>query len=104
MKYSKVKTEDRRKRILDAAITLAKTKGLKSITRDGVANAAEMSYGSINLAFGTIDSLREELMKEAIQRGVLEIVAEGLGNKDPVAMCAPSRIKQQAITFMLAGN
>lgn len=92
--------ELRRKHILDAAIELAKTKGYKSISRDDVANSANIVPGLVSYYFQSIDLLRILVLKTAVKREVLEIVAQGLVQKDPIAIQAPSELKHRAIAYL----
>jgi AcrR family transcriptional regulator len=95
---------ERQKQIIDKALEIARKDGIKAVTRDGLAVACGISQGAINLNFGTMEALRIELMHEAVARKIIEIVAEGLGAKNPIASAAPSSLKKQAIVHLLAGT
>jgi len=88
--------DERRAELLDVALNLAKRKGYLNLTRDGLALAAKCSQGLVTKRFGTMEKLRKEVMRAAVARGVLEVVAQGIAAKDPVAMRAPSELKAQA--------
>lgn len=90
----------RRKHVLDVAIELAKTKGYTAVTRDEVALKACVSPGLISHHFKSIENLRATILKTAIKREVLEIIAQGLVRKDPIAIQAPQKLKQKAIAHL----
>ena len=92
----RIDPEFRQGNILDTAIELAKTKGYSRITRDDVAKAANVSPGLITHYFTTIERLRRAVLREAVKRGVLEIVAQGLANKDAIAIGAPRELRHSA--------
>ena len=89
--------DDRRDRIMDAALRLAAAKGYKNWSREAVATAARVSAGLVNHYFGTMAALQTEVMREAVARELPGIVAQGLVYKDPVALAAPERLRKSAI-------
>lgn len=92
--------ELRRKHVLDVAIELAKAKGYSVLTRDDVATGANVSPALISHYFGTIEELRIIVIKLAVKREVLEIVAQGLVREDPVAIQAPKELKYKAVAHL----
>lgn len=91
---------DRDKKVLEAAIVEAREQGYQWITREAVAQRAGVSVGGVNNAFGTMVELKRAVMREAIQRPVLEIVAQGLAEGSPIAKDAPPDVKQQALASL----
>lgn len=86
-------------RILEAAVELAKepgTGGYQWITRDLVAERAGVSVGSVNNAFGRMVELKRAVMREAVSREIVEIVAQGLADGSPIAAAAPPDLKARA--------
>lgn len=92
----RIDPEFRQGNILDIAIRLAKTKGYNQITRDDVAAAANVSPALVTHYFTTIGRLRRAVLREAVNRGVLEIVAQGLACEDPIAVGAPRELRHSA--------
>jgi len=82
--------------LLDAGLSVAADKGYAFMRKADVAAAADRATGSINATFGTMDAFRAAVMAEAVARGVLVVVAQGLANGDTVAMSAPDDLKRQA--------
>lgn len=97
---ARVMREDRERRILDAALEEAKEQGYQWITRDRVAARAGVAAGSVNAAFGKTVELKRAVMRVAVERGVLEIVAQGLAEGSAIAQAATPEIKQQAAALL----
>jgi AcrR family transcriptional regulator len=90
----------RKELILCAAIELALKVGYQHLIRDEVAKKAGVSGPLLNKHYGTIRELRQQVLKTAIEKGIIEIVAQGLGMRDPIALKATDEIKQKAFNFM----
>lgn len=86
-------TPDRDKRILEAAVSLAAKVGYRRITREAVANAAGVATGCINLAYGTMDRLRDAVLREAVARQHVEIVKQGLADGAEITRNLPPELK-----------
>ena len=92
----------RKAEILDAALVVAARSGYDRMTRDDIAAQAKTSCGLVSHHLGTMPQLRRAVMRAAVTRGVLAVVARGLAVKDPQALKAPDTIKRQAAA-LLAG-
>lgn len=90
----------RKDMVLCAALDLSLKVGYQKLIRDEVANAAGVSGALVNKYFGTIEKLKREVIRAAIQREIIEIVAQGLGMRDPDVLRAPEEIKQKAYAFL----
>lgn len=90
----------RKQQILEAAVAVAINVGYRNIGRTDVAEAAGVSQALISAYFGNLASLRDKVMAFAIEREVLEIVAQGLAGADPAARVAPQELKQKAAEFL----
>lgn len=86
----------RKDHILNAAIDIAKSKGYNKITRLDIAEAAGVSLSLITHYFETMNQLKRDIMRTAVKRGIPEIVAQGLTNKDRHALKASKGLKAQA--------
>lgn len=91
---------DRKAQILDAALEAATPVGIDRITFDAVAKRADVSIGLVIHYFGTMTKLRRTLMREAVKRGVVAIVARGLAVEDPQARKAPPVLRAQAAQYL----
>lgn len=86
--------------ILDAAIACALLKGYRSITREAVSNLAGSSCSLVNWYFPTVAHLKDEVIKTAIHREILEIIAQGLSIGDPLTNHLPPELKQKVSDFL----
>lgn len=96
------KVEDRNRRVLEAAVSLASERGYQKITRSEVADRAGVATGSVNNAYETMDGLRDAVMAAAVERGLLAIVAQGLAASHPTARAAPQVLKDSALASLAA--
>jgi AcrR family transcriptional regulator len=97
----RLEPKERRGQILAAAVELARDKGYHNLTRDGVAVAAGVSFGLVTRYFGSIDTLQQKVMTEAVEGDILEIIAAGLAIGDPIARQAPGELKVKAANLLL---
>jgi AcrR family transcriptional regulator len=95
------KPEVRREQILAAAIELAEKEGFNNLSRDGIAAYAGVAKGQIHHMFETMDKLRCAVMKAAVHREILPVIAQGLANGDKVAHEAPVWLKQKALASLV---
>lgn len=90
----------RRKQVLELALDLAKTKGYRNITRGDIAIRANISPALVTYYFTSIEALRVAILKLAIKQSVLEIIAQGLVNEDPLVIQAPKDLKYRAVAYL----
>lgn len=96
------KVTNRNRAVLNAAVKLAQSRGYRTITRQQVADEAQVAVGSVNNAFGTMDGLRDAVMAAAVEQGVAAIVAQGLADRHPAAVNAPEPIRRAAAASIAA--
>lgn len=96
LKFTKPGADARREQILSAALTLAEGCGYTNVRRDAVALAAGVSQGLVNMYFGNMPGLREELMRHAIRVGNIKVIAQGLIDRHPEALKAPQSLRSLA--------
>jgi hypothetical protein len=90
----------RKTNILDAALEKAKDVGYREITREEIAEQAGVSMGLVSRYLGTMDQIRKAIMRAAIRREVLEIVAQGLACGDDQARKADPGVKAAAAKLL----
>ncbi len=90
-----------REKILEAAYQMAVRNGFNTLTRDSIAAEAEIAKGAINHHFGTVSVVRNEVMRIAIEREQLSIIAQGLATDDGIAKSAPLELRTRALTTLL---
>lgn len=100
MKSKKKHPQIRKELLLCTAIDIAIRHGYQKLTRDKIAKEAEVSTGLINKYFGTIAKLKKAVLKAAIEREIIEIIAQGLGTREPMILKASSAVKQKALDYM----
>jgi AcrR family transcriptional regulator len=86
----------RMQEILDAGLALAEEKGFNKVTRTDVATRAGMGVGTINFHFGNMDQLQRKIMREAVNRGALRVLAQGLAVNHTEALKAPDKMRERA--------
>lgn len=93
---------ERNGRILDAAVGLAETDGYQFLTRAAVAASAGVAEGTINTAFGTMRKLKQAVVREAVAREILPIIAEALANLSPVTQDIDPELKRRAVASLVS--
>lgn len=88
---------ERKAQILAAALNLAAESSYLTITADAVAERAVVSSGLVTRYFINIRNLRNEVVRSAVVTRRLSVVAQGLVNRHPDALAAPTRLKHLAI-------
>lgn len=94
------KPEVRRELILEAAIALAKKEGYHRITRDAVARRAEISSALIATYYPRMVHLKTAVLDAAIDREIVEIVAQGLSLGVPRALRIGEGLRQKVTTYL----
>jgi AcrR family transcriptional regulator len=77
-KRVRMDTHMRQEYILDAAIKLALQKGYKNVTRNGLADFANIAPALLNHHFVTMDNIRRAVVQRAIEREIIPIIAQSL--------------------------
>ena len=93
----------RKAEILDAAIAVACAEGLRGATRELIAARADVSPALISMHYSTMDQLRRAVMRAAVSREVLPVVAEGLAMRDPHALAASDDLRARAAASLTRG-
>lgn len=91
----------KRENILLIATSLAASKGYQNITREDVAGNSFTSPGTVSGLFGSMDQLKQEVIKYAIENNCLPVIAQALANKNRLALNAPEALKLRAAEAML---
>jgi AcrR family transcriptional regulator len=97
--------QDKRERtaqILAAALKLAAKHGYQRITREAIAEAANVSPALVSHHMGTMDQMRRAIMREAVRIECLPVIAQGLVARDRHAGKAPDHLRQAALAYHAA--
>lgn len=95
-KFNRLSPEDRRESILTVALGIAEKSDYRHLGRDELARAANVAAGLINFHFGTMANLKVELMRYAVAKSNVEVVAQGLLARDAEALKAPQALRSLA--------
>lgn len=96
----RMKPKDRKEHILQAALDVARKRGFNKMDREAIARQAGVSPALITQYYTTMTQMRRAVMRAAVKREVVEIIAYGLGARDKHAMKAPAELKQRAIDWL----
>ena len=92
--------KDRTNLLIDAGLSCAERVGWSNLTRDLIAAEAQVTNGLISIRLGTMDQARRSIMRRAVERRSLKVVAEGLAVGDKTARKAPEDLKQEASQWL----
>lgn len=98
---TRMKPEARREHILSVAIDICNKQGYNNLTRERIATQAGIATGLVNHAFTTMTKLRRAVMRAAIQREILPIVAQGIATGCSIAHDADNVLKHKAMTWLI---
>lgn len=97
----RLKPEVRKDAILDAAVQLALDTGLRNVRLIPVAERAGVTNGLVSHYFGTVKQLHRAVVRHAIHREILPIVAQALAAGDSDARKAPDDVKSRALASLM---
>lgn len=82
-KQKQKKSEVRREQLLIAALALSNQGHYKTVSRDAIARCCGMSGTIVQHYFGTMAELRATIVKEAVERWQVRVLAQAIIEKDP---------------------
>lgn len=85
-----------KKDLLAIAIGLAETHGYMKITRDQIAEAAEVSQGSVTNHLGTMRQMRREIVRHGVRTRNNRIIAQAVAHNDDYVMSKLTRAERLA--------
>ena len=94
---TRLKPAVRRDQILTTALSLAESSHYLQLTRDKIARALGLSGPAVQYHFGTMAKLRSEIMRAAVKREYLPVIAQGLMARDRQAAKADPDLKTRAL-------
>lgn len=89
--------------LLDIALAQAAAVGWRVLTHDDVARSAGVSRGLVVARLGTKTQMLRSIMRAAVAKRVVAVVAEGLLVRDKHALKAPEDLKAAAVAWVGAG-
>lgn len=94
--HTRMAPKDRKTLVLEAAIKTAVKVGWRRMTRADIAKEAEVSDALVTTRLGSMATIRKIVMREAVKRNLSAVIAQGLAERDPIAMKAPDDVKAAA--------
>ena len=95
-------TEKKRHIIVSEGLEFTIKHGYDNLTREAFCEHIGIAAGSINYHFGDMAGFRRAIMRKAIAKRIVEVVADGISAKCEVARKAPESLKKLAIEHMMA--
>ena len=93
-----MKPDDRKVELFEHALDISSSTGYMQLTRKAIADRSQVSEGLVTHYFGTMENLRRDIMRAAIKRELLPILAQGLAMRDKHALKAPAELQKKAAT------
>lgn len=90
----------RRQQLLNVALILAEKIGYQKVSQYTIAKYLGISLNLTIYHFNNMSELRHAIMRAAIERKIIPIIAQGIGAQDVHAHKAPDDLKKQAIEFL----
>lgn len=89
----RLEPKERTEHLLDAALRLAERSGWQALTRDAIATEAGVSFTLVTHRLGTMDAIRRSVMRHAVVKRCVPVVAQGLALGDAHARRADDELK-----------
>lgn len=86
--------------ILEAAVKLASSTGLYLFTRAEVATESGMAESTVSFHFGTMDELRHEVVKRAVNTENLPILADARSGRAPINVPMNAKLRKKVAAFI----
>ena len=90
----------KREIILQEAVRMAEEIGIQSVTRNPLALRVGCANGAVSYHFETMENLRDEIVRTAVESENLIVIARALGEGHPLAQEASDELKQRALATL----
>jgi AcrR family transcriptional regulator len=91
----------KRENVLIVATSLAASVGYQNITREDVAKSAFTSPGTVSGLFGSMEQLKQEVIKFSINNTCLPVIAQALAARNKLAMGISDDLKRRVAEAMI---
>ena len=91
----------RKDNLLETALWFANAKGFANLNRVSLAEAAGVSPALISKYFGTVDQLKNDVMRRAVKTENLNVIAQGLACQNRHAQKASDELKARALKCLI---
>lgn len=102
MKHKRQKPEVRKEAIVAVALRLATQGHYAQVQRKQIADELGVTPPALTYHFGTMQLLRRAIMRAAIVREELVVIAQGLVAQDEHAKKAPEALRRRAVELAVA--
>lgn len=99
-KTKRLGPEVRREELLTIALDMAATLGIEQIRRDDIAKKAGVANGLVTHYFTTMTQLKRAVVRAAVERRSLPVIAQALALKHPEALKAPLELRDEALASL----
>lgn len=88
--------------ILNAAVNLAKERGLRSFSRADIAKRSKVGAATVSFHFGKMDELRRAVVKHAIENEIVSILADARADRDSASLYTgmPAPLKEKVAAYI----
>jgi len=97
---ARINPKHRQKLILDAAVKLSSMIGYENITRDAVAEIADVSSPLVGKYFGRMSELKNAVIREAIIQENVQIIAQGIISKNTYTKRINVKLRHKVIEYL----
>ena len=101
---TRMKPEARREHILSVAMDIAINQGYDALTRERIAEQGSISTGLVSKVFNTMTQLHRAVMRCAIHREELSIIAHGIATGCRIAHGADEVLKRKAMDWLITNG
>ena len=93
--------EERREHILAAALQAAIMVPYYELRREEVGACAGVAPSSINVHFQTMNNLRQEMLKRAIETENVNVLKRAIGRNEPLIEKMPKALKEKVVASLI---
>ena len=86
--------------LLQIAVSLADYHGYTNVNRDNIAQAADVSTGTVTNYLGTMKQLRRAIIRKAIRTENHVVISQALVAKDPLTKKLSTKHREAALRGM----
>ncbi|MEG1884863.1 MAG: TetR/AcrR family transcriptional regulator [Alistipes sp.] len=97
----RVNPELRKDHVLNVALALSEVEGYSKVTRLQVADAAGVSTGTVSKHFGTMDQLRNDVVRRAVKTKNLKVIAQAIAAGDRHVKKIDVDLKAEALRCLI---
>jgi AcrR family transcriptional regulator len=98
----RINPNERRDQLIDIAVEVAKEKHFCAVSCKDVADRAGCSPGLIIHYFDTVEHLRDRIVQKAVERSVVEVVAQAMCARHPLMKTTRSSLRRAALEHLEA--